>query len=86
MGSELVRADEQTRGIATEGLKQFIESVANSYEGLKPRAARARAMLTVSAMVGALTLSRVVTDPELSDALLRQSRKQLLDGASPPSG
>jgi TetR/AcrR family transcriptional repressor of nem operon len=79
VGSELARADEETRRVANEGLKQFIEIVANSYEGLKPSAARARAMLTVSAMIGALTLSRVVTDPELSDALLRQTRKQLLD-------
>ena len=80
IGSELARADDQTRDIATDGLLKLIEVVASRYEGLKPSAAKARAMLALSAMIGALTLSRIVTDPKLSDALLRQTRKQLLDG------
>ena len=46
---------------------------------MKPSMARVRAATALSAMIGALIMSRVVTDSELSDALLRQSRKQLLD-------
>jgi TetR/AcrR family transcriptional repressor of nem operon len=78
IGSELARCDEPTRNIATQGFLQLVERIAKQYKGLKPAAARAKAQLTVCAMIGALTLSRVVTDPELSETLLRQARKQLL--------
>lgn len=37
-----------------------------------------RSALIFAAMVGALSLSRSVTDPELSDRLLRATRRQLL--------
>ena len=42
-----------------------------------------RAMLAVSAMVGALALSRVITDPARSDALLRSVREQLVAFGEP---
>ncbi len=78
IGSELARSDNQTRRIATDGFLKLIEILARRYVGLKPSTARVRAATALSAMIGALIMSRVVTDPELSATLLRQSRKQLL--------
>jgi TetR/AcrR family transcriptional repressor of nem operon len=34
-------------------------------------------MFAVSAMIGALTVSRIVTDPALSTAILEQTKKHL---------
>jgi TetR/AcrR family transcriptional regulator, transcriptional repressor for nem operon len=79
MGSELARSDDQTRRIATDGFVKLIEILAKRSTELKPSAAKARAVMILSALIGALMMSRVVTDTELSDTLLRQSRKQLLE-------
>jgi TetR/AcrR family transcriptional regulator, transcriptional repressor for nem operon len=78
LGSELARVDPATRQIATDGLLKLVDLLARKYDGLKPGAARSKALLAVSAMIGTLTLSRIVTDPELSDTLLRVGRKELL--------
>jgi TetR/AcrR family transcriptional repressor of nem operon len=39
---------------------------------------RARAILTISAMLGAINLSRAVSDPNLSCEILQQTRDQLI--------
>jgi hypothetical protein len=39
---------------------------------------RARAILTISAMLGAINLSRAVSDPNLSREILQQARDQLI--------
>jgi TetR/AcrR family transcriptional regulator, transcriptional repressor for nem operon len=39
---------------------------------------RARAILTISAMLGAINLSRAVSDPNLSREILQQTRDQLI--------
>jgi hypothetical protein len=35
-------------------------------------------MVTLAAMIGALIMSRIVTDPDISTALLEQTAKQLV--------
>jgi TetR/AcrR family transcriptional regulator, transcriptional repressor for nem operon len=77
LGSELVRADEATRARATEGLKRIVDLLAGGYAGLRPDAAKRRAFVALSTMVGALTLARLVTEPELSDLLLRDAAKHV---------
>ena len=42
--------------------------------------ARAQAAYTLSAMAGALTMARMVDDPVLSDTILSEARKRLVDG------
>jgi TetR/AcrR family transcriptional repressor of nem operon len=56
-----------------------VEVVAKEYRRTKPRAAKARALVAVSAMIGAVMMSRIVTDPELSTAILHHTKKHLLD-------
>jgi len=43
----------------------------------KRRDARRRALAAVATMIGALTMSRVVTDPGLSAEILRAAEKSL---------
>ncbi len=75
IGSELGRSDEKTRAVATDGFPKLIEIMAGP-SGKTP-AARRRALVAVSTMIGALTISRVVTDPELSAEILEEAVKSL---------
>src|SRR5262249_9731005 len=45
--------------------------------------ARGRALVAASAMIGAVTMSRVVSDPELSAELLSEVEKSLTGGGAP---
>jgi TetR/AcrR family transcriptional regulator, transcriptional repressor for nem operon len=77
LGSELVRTDEKTRTVATEALLALVDLVARQFGGMRPEAAKRRALVTLSTMLGALTLARMVTDPKLSRALLREAAKHV---------
>jgi TetR/AcrR family transcriptional repressor of nem operon len=70
--SDVARADEGPRTIMTRYVESFIASVAETLDGDE-----ARAIVAVSAMVGALTLSRVVADPARSNAILKLVRDHL---------
>ncbi|HEY2049048.1 MAG TPA: TetR/AcrR family transcriptional regulator [Caulobacteraceae bacterium] len=76
------RADEASRRAMETHLEAFIAGATETLDGDEPKA-----MLAVSAMIGALAVSRVITDPNRSDALLRAVRNELakLEGACPSS-
>ncbi|HWT98015.1 MAG TPA: TetR family transcriptional regulator [Terriglobales bacterium] len=74
--SELARADVSIRDVATEGFLRLVELIAAQYDGRKD-AAKRRAIVAVSTMIGAIALSRIVTDPDLSNEILAQAEKQL---------
>jgi len=76
LGSELARSDDKTRAAATAGFLKLVDAFAQQYR-MKPQAAKARALVTASAIIGAITMSRIVTDPKLSAAILRQTKKHL---------
>jgi TetR/AcrR family transcriptional repressor of nem operon len=80
LGSELARAEGETRSAATEGFQKLVEIVAQGYDGLRPREARTRAIAAVATMIGALTMARVVTDEVLSEDILRSAREKILEG------
>ena len=80
IGSELARSDEKTRAAATTGFLKLVEIMAGQFGKIPPAAARRRALVAVSTMIGALTMSRVVTDPELSAEILNEAEKSLSDG------
>jgi TetR/AcrR family transcriptional repressor of nem operon len=77
LGSELVRADEKTRTAATEGLLNLVDLIAQQLGGMSPDVAHRRALVAVATLVGALTLARMVTDPKLSTAILREAEKHV---------
>ena len=80
LGSELVRADETTRTVATEGFLRIADLLATQWAGARPDVAKQRAFVALSTMVGALTLARLVTDPKLSDQLLRDAARHVSSG------
>ena len=80
IGSELARTDEQTRTAATAGFRRLVEIMATQFGKLPPATARRRALVAVATMIGALTVSRIVTDRELSAEILREAEKSLSEG------
>ena len=79
LGSELARSDDKIRAVATAGFLKLVEVVAKQYRRTKPKAAKEQAVVAVTAMIGAVMMSRIVTDPELSSAILHHTKKNLLN-------
>jgi TetR/AcrR family transcriptional regulator, transcriptional repressor for nem operon len=78
LGSELARSDDSTRAAATAGFLKLVDAVAGeSGRTTKTGVAKARALVALSAMIGAVTMSRIVTDSKLSAAILQQTKKHL---------
>src|SRR5260370_26427613 len=77
LGSELARADEETRAKATEGFMKLVSFLAYRFEEAKMSDARKRAVVAATTMIGALTISRVVTDRALSNAILRNAEDSI---------
>jgi TetR/AcrR family transcriptional repressor of nem operon len=80
IGSELARSDEKTRAVATAGFLRLVEIMAGQFGKIPPAVARRRALVAASTMIGALTMSRIVTDPELSAEILKAAQKSVTDG------
>lgn len=64
-GSELARAEPETKAAATATLRALFATLGDD------------AVVTMSTMVGALTLSRIVDDPALSADILDRAKKHL---------
>ncbi len=79
IGSELTRCEEKTRAIASEGILRLVEVAAGLFESKTPAAARRRALVAVATMIGALTMSRIVTDPKVSAEILKEAEKSITD-------
>lgn len=74
LASDVARADESSRGVMSEHIDEFVSEIARSLRTED----EGDAMLAVSAMIGALLLSRVQVDPKRSDALLKSVRDRVL--------
>ncbi|MBN3754458.1 TetR family transcriptional regulator [Paraburkholderia sp. Tr-20389] len=77
MGSELARADEQTRAVAARGFDDLVEVLARRSKRRQKTTARSEAIFALSAMIGAVTMARIVEDPEASAAILQNVREHL---------
>lgn len=77
MGSELARADENTREAATEGFNEMVAVLAKGIGNQQAGEATSGAVFALAAMVGGITLSRVVSDPKTSDAVLQAVKRYL---------
>jgi TetR/AcrR family transcriptional regulator, transcriptional repressor for nem operon len=76
-GSELARADNETRATVSEGILRFVDVLARRARRRNPELAKSDALFVLSALVGAVTLSRITTDPDLSKAILRETKRHL---------
>jgi TetR/AcrR family transcriptional regulator, transcriptional repressor for nem operon len=79
LGSEIARCDKTTRAAATETFLRLVNVIAAQFGKTRPDIARWRALVAASTMIGALTMSRIVTDSELSAAILQQTEKHLVN-------
>ncbi|MGF6505858.1 TetR/AcrR family transcriptional regulator [Paraburkholderia sp. 32] len=75
MGSELARTDSQTRQGVSSGLEELIEIAVGQTDGSST--AEADAIFTMSALVGAVTISRLVNDPALAKRILDVAKGHL---------
>jgi TetR/AcrR family transcriptional repressor of nem operon len=79
MGSELVRADPETRKIVSEGYKELISALSKRGPHQGTKTAEADAVFTLCSMVGAITMSRIVDDPRSSAQILDVARRRLVN-------
>jgi TetR/AcrR family transcriptional regulator, transcriptional repressor for nem operon len=79
LGSEIARSDKKTRAAATQAFLKLVETIASQSRKTRPDVARRRAMVAAATMIGALTMSRIVTDSELSSAILSEAARHLVD-------
>lgn len=77
MGSELVRADPEARRAASHGFEGMIDAFAQRGGSTSDVQARETAIFTLSSMVEAMTLARIVDDPDLSIQILDVTRQRL---------
>ena len=77
LGSELARSDKSTRSAATEGILKMIAIVAERMKDPNTDRAKKSASVFVATMLGALTISRIIADPKVSNEILAAARAKL---------
>jgi TetR/AcrR family transcriptional repressor of nem operon len=82
LASEMPRSDRRTRALATQQFQRDLELIAGLLSSKDKRAARSKAILTYSALVGTLTLARAVSDETLSREILKSVAAELKDYAA----
>ena len=70
LAPEIARSDKRTRSLTSEQVQSDVQLIATLLPGSDKRAARSRAILIVSALVGAMSLARAVSDEALSREIL----------------
>ena len=78
LGGEIARADEKTRAAVTDRLLKLVDVLQGDDESSRAAESQKRALVAASTMVGALILSRIVTDRALSESILRHAKEHLL--------
>jgi TetR/AcrR family transcriptional regulator, transcriptional repressor for nem operon len=76
-GSELARTGAKTRRAASEAFKRTLKGLEPFLAGVGCSDQASAAISVVTNMIGALTMARVVDDPELSDRILEVTRERL---------
>jgi TetR/AcrR family transcriptional repressor of nem operon len=78
LGSELARRDKRTRSAAMEGFLRLSRLIASHLETVPLRKRAERSMAIVAAMVGAVTLARIMPDSRISDSVLAGTRDYII--------
>src|SRR5262245_4242310 len=77
LGSELARSQKSTRSMATEGILKMFATVAERMKDPDTDRTKKSASVFVATMLGALTISRIVSDPKVSNEILAAARAKL---------
>jgi len=81
IGSELARSGGEARRQARDVLERLFATLADGASG---REARGRAIVTLSTMVGAMTLARIASPTPLSEEILKSAKDHLRRRRSEP--
>ena len=81
LAPEIARSDKRTRALASEQVRNDIQLIAALHPAKEKRTARSRAILTFSALVGAMSLARAVSNEALSREILNTVAELLKDSA-----
>ena len=81
LAPEIARSGKRTRAFTSEQVRNDIQLIAALLPGKAKRTARSRAILTFSALVGAMALARAVSDEALSREILETVAEFLKDSA-----
>ncbi len=92
LASDVARADESAREVMQERFEAFVQDLtqmlAPDHDTGAPSGTRAQAQAQAQTaactLIGALLMSRVLTDPRQSDALLKTVREQLITDRETP--
>jgi TetR/AcrR family transcriptional repressor of nem operon len=82
LAPEIARSDKRTRALTSEQVRNDIQLIAALHPAKDKRTARSRAILTFSALVGAMSLARAVSDEALSREILNTVAELLKDFTS----
>ena len=82
LAAEIGRSHKRTRALTTEQVRNDIQLIAGLLPDNDPHAARAQAILTFSALVGAMSLARAVSDEALSREILKTVAERLKNSVS----
>src|SRR5258708_18234134 len=81
LAPEIARSDKRTRALTSEQVRNDIQLIAALHPAKDKRAARSRAILTFTALVGAMSLALAVSDEALSREILNTVAELLKDSA-----
>src|SRR6476619_9595 len=70
LGSELARADAKPREAATEGFLGLSQLIAGQLKNVSAKKAEVQSMAIAAAMIGAMTVARIVPDSRISNSIL----------------
>jgi TetR/AcrR family transcriptional repressor of nem operon len=77
---EVPRQSEGVRKTFTAGIRGMLAHLTGKMDArLKQRQRDEQALAALASLIGALVLARAVNDPDLSDAILRATKKRLID-------
>lgn len=81
LGSDAARQGPGVKAAFETGIKAHLEVLGRFLAKTGGEEARGKAMAILATMIGAITLSRVVNDPDLAQALLDAAGEQVRDAA-----
>ena len=86
LAPEIARSEKRTRAVTSEQARNDIQLIAGLLPDKDVRTARSRAIVTFSALVGAMSLARAVSDEALSREILKTVGEHLKRFASKQRG
>ncbi len=86
LAPEIARSGKRTRALTTEQVRNDIQLIAGLIPGRDAHAVRSQAILTFSALVGAMSLARTVSDEALSREILKTVAERLKNFAPKHQG